>query len=104
MSYPPPPQHPYSNPTAPAQYGPQAGNGLAVAALVLGIAGFLLTWIPLFIGLFFGGIPDILAIVFGICGIVRANRVGRGMGMAVTGLVLGGLAFLSIFLGAGTIW
>lgn len=80
-------------------------NGYAVAALVLGIWGFVTTWIPLFIGLFMGGIPDILAIVFGILGIVRANaNGGRGLAMAVVGLVFGGLAFFSIFLGAGTIW
>lgn len=81
-----------------------AGNGFAVAAFVLGLFGFLVTWIPFFIGLFLGGLPDVLAIVFGILGIVRANRVHRGMGLAVTGLVLGGLAFLSIFVGAGTVW
>lgn len=80
-------------------------NAFAVAALVLGIWGFLTTWIPFFIGLFLGGLPDVLAIVFGILGIVRANALGgRGMAMAVTGLVLGGLAFVSIFFGAGTIW
>ncbi|SDQ39482.1 hypothetical protein SAMN02800687_1710 [Curtobacterium sp. UNCCL20] len=80
------------------------GNGLAVAALILGIAGFLFTGIPFFIGLFLGGIPNILAIIFGITGIVRARRVGVGFGMALTGLILGGIAFLSVFLGAGTIW
>lgn len=81
-----------------------AGNGSAVAALILGIAGFVLTPIPLFIGLFLGGIPDVLAIIFGIVGIVRANKVRKGMALAVVGLVLGGLAFLGIFVGSGTIW
>ncbi|GAA3339078.1 hypothetical protein GCM10017714_13100 [Curtobacterium pusillum] len=102
MSYSPPPQYPYQ--PMPGAYGQQPGNGLAVAALVLGIFGFLVTWVPFFIGLLLGGVPDVLAIILGICGIVRANRVHRGMGMAVTGLVLGGLAFISIFLGAGTVW
>lgn len=82
----------------------QRGNGFAVTAFVLGLFGFLVTWIPFFFGLFLGFLPDLLAIIFGIIGIVRANRVGRGMGLAVTGLVLGGLAFLSIFFGAGTVW
>jgi hypothetical protein len=71
---------------------------------VLGIVGFILTPIPFFIGLFLGGIPDILAIVFGIIGIVRANHVKRGLPLAVVGLVLGGLGFLGIFLGSGTVW
>ncbi len=81
------------------------GNGIAIAALILGIWGFLTTGIPLFVGLFLGAVPDILAIVFGIVGIVRANRIGgRGRVPATFGLVLGGLAFVSIFFGAGTIW
>ncbi|GLI27688.1 hypothetical protein ARHIZOSPH14_19300 [Agromyces rhizosphaerae] len=82
-----------------------AGNGFAIAALVLGIWGFLTTWIPFFIGLILGAVPDLLAIIFGILGIVRANRVGgTGLGIAIAGLVLGTLAFASIFTGAGTIW
>lgn len=81
------------------------GNGFATAALVLGIFGFVVTPIPLFIGLFLGGLPNLLAIVFGIVGIVRANRLGgKGMAMAVVGLVLGSLATIAIFFGAGTVW
>lgn len=88
------------------QHGASAGmgNGAAVAALVLGIAGFLLTPIPFFIGLFLGGIPDILAIIFGIVGLVRANQLHRGFPLALIGLILGSLGFLSIFIGAGTVW
>lgn len=92
------------HPVPAGSFGRPAGNGFAVAAFVLGLFGFLVTWIPFFIGLFLGFLPDALAIVFGVCGIVRANRVRRGMGLAVSGLVLGGLAFLSIFVGAGTAW
>jgi hypothetical protein len=84
--------------------GPSTGNGLAVAALILGIAGFVLTPIPFFIGLFLGGLPDVLAIIFGIMGIVRANKIHKGSAMAVVGLVLGALGFLGIFVGSGTIW
>lgn len=81
------------------------GNGPAIASLVLGIIGFLLTPIPLGIGLIFGGIPDTLAIILGITGLVtRPKYMGAGTGPAVAGLILGGLAFLTIFLGAGTIW
>jgi hypothetical protein len=80
-------------------------NPAALAALILGICGFLLTPIPFFIGLFLGGIPDILAIIFGIVGLVKAPKVGgRGFALALVGLILGGLGFLSIFTGAGTIW
>lgn len=101
-------QNPYvpQAPMPPMNYAPApvARNGAAVAALVLGIAGFVLTPIPLFIGLILGGIPDVLAIVFGIVALVRASRVRVGTAPAVWGLVLGGLGFLSIFIGAGTIW
>ena len=117
-------------PVAPASFGPPAGyvapgyvapgyvapayvavavvpqgNGMAVAALVLGIWAFCVTWIPLFIGLILGGIPAVLAIAFGIAGIARSGaRGGQGLPLAIVGLVLGGLAFFSIFLGAGTLW
>ena len=95
----------YVGPVARAPIAPSATNGFAVAALVLGIWGFLVTWIPFFIGLVLGGLPDLLAVVFGILGIVRANASGgRGFVMALIGLILGGLAFLSLFVGAGTLW
>jgi hypothetical protein len=81
------------------------GNGMAVAALILGIWAFCVTWIPLFIGLFLGGIPAVLAVAFGITGIARSGaRGGQGLPLAIVGLILGGLAFLSIFIGAGTVW
>lgn len=86
-------------------FQPAAGNGLAVAALVLGIAGFFTTGIPLFIGLFLGGPMDLAAIVLGILGINRSRtNGGRGFGMALTGIIFGGIAVISIFFGAGTIW
>lgn len=80
-------------------------NGMAIAAMILGICGFLLTPIPFFVGWFLGGIPDILAIIFGIVGVTAANRLGgAGRVPAILGIVLGGLGFLSIFVGAGSIW
>ena len=89
--------------TAPAAAAP--GNPAAIAALILGIAGFVLTPIPFFLGLFLGGIPDILAIVFGIVGLVKAPKVARrGFAPALVGLILGGIGFLGIFVGSGTVW
>ncbi|MCU1411885.1 MAG: hypothetical protein JWR04_2592 [Rhodoglobus sp.] len=86
-------------------FGASATNGAAIAALVLGIVGFVLTPIPLFIGLFLGGIPAILGVIFGIVGLTHSAPLG-GIGKvpAIVGIVLGGLAILSIFVGAGTIW
>ena len=58
--------------------GPAPVNGPAVAALILGI---------LSLGcLFITGLP---AIICGFIGISKAGRIGKGKGMAVTGLLLG---------------
>lgn len=101
-----PPPPPYSGQPAPYPVPVTVQkNGFATAALVLGIVGFVVTGIPLFIGLFLGGPMDILAIVFGILGIRKAAALnGVGKGAAITGLVLGSIAFISIFFGAGTLW
>ena len=58
-------------------------SGMAIAALVIGIAGFV----------FFGPL-SILAIIFGAIGISQINRDPnlKGKGMAVAGLVLGIIA------------
>ena len=71
-------------------------NGLAIAALVCGLAQFLL-WFFLLVP---GFIAAILALIFGLVGLAqtRVRREG-GKGMAVTGIVLGSLGVLS-----GIIW
>jgi hypothetical protein len=72
---------------------------------VIGIVGFVVTLIPFFVGLFLGGMLNILAFIFGIIGVVNANRVrGLGQGSAIAGIVLSCLAFGLMFVGAGTIW
>jgi hypothetical protein len=64
-------------------------NGLAIAALVVGIVAVISGWVP-FWGLIAGG----AAIVLGILGLKKAN----GKGMAIAGLVTGAIgAFWSIF-------
>jgi len=63
----------------------QQGNGLAVAALVLGIVSLVFCWVP-----YFDWVLAALAIIFGAVGVSTANRrMGAGKGMAVAGLVLG---------------
>jgi hypothetical protein len=83
---------------------PVAGNGMAVASLILGIWAIVTGIIPLFIGLVLSAVPALLAVIFGILGVQRAGLVGRGAGLAVTGLVLGALTILLYFVGYGTIW
>jgi hypothetical protein len=107
-SYPPPPdaqnpwaqQQPYGQPY-PGQYGqpqqyyyypppPQRpGNGLGVAGFVLGLLGLVFFFIP-----FFGGIMSLLGVVLGGAGISSGKKRGAGIGLAVTGLVLGLVAMI----------
>ena len=63
-------------------------NGFAVASLVLGIIGLPASCLV---------IPPVLAVIFGIIGynqITRANADGGGRGMAIAGIVLGGIGCL----------
>lgn len=62
----------------------RAGNGSAVAALVLGIVSVVLSTIP-GVGLILG----ILTVVLAWLGLRRANEGAPGRGLAVAGLVLG---------------
>jgi hypothetical protein len=98
----PPPPAP-TPPPAPPAYGQQPGgygyqstsrtNGLAIAALVLGIAGLV----------FWGcGVASILALVFGYMAkgqIDRAPETQEGRGMAIAGIIMGwiGIALFVIF-------
>ncbi len=64
--------------------GPPRSNGLATAALVLGIVSLCL-----------GVLTGIPAIICGILGLSRSSETRTGQGPAIAGLVLGGL---------GTLW
>jgi hypothetical protein len=66
-------------------YAVRPGNGAGTAGGVLGIIGFLLSWIPV-LGIPVGLVMGALAVIFGAVGLGMA---GRPKGMAVTGLVLG---------------
>ena len=68
-------------------------NGLAIAAVVMGIAGVLSAWLLL---------PSILALVFGLVShsqIKRSAGMQDGRGLAIAGTVLGGVGLL-----VGLIW
>ncbi len=77
-----PPQQPYG---AAPQQG-QGTNGLAVAALILGILSFFCI----------GIIAGPLAVILGILGRKKANEEmnGNGAGMALAGIITGVLGFL----------
>lgn len=76
-----------------SQSGPvKAGNGLATAGFVLGLLGFLGSFIPVINigGIVLGVIGAVLAAV----GLGKAKRSGTGRGLAIAGLVLGALALI----------
>jgi hypothetical protein len=78
----------------PGQYpAARRRNGMGTAALVLGVVAVVLVLLLLFspIGAFLG----LLAVLFGILGIMRANRgEADNRGQAVAGLVTGAIALL----------
>jgi hypothetical protein len=73
---------------------PPAGNdGMAVAALVIGILSLLIAWIP-FIGVL-GAVGGIVAAILGFVARGRIKRTGRaGRGMATGGIVTGIVAIV----------
>jgi hypothetical protein len=64
----------------------QTSNGLAIAAMVVGIIALVLSWVP-FVGIALG----ITAVVLGIIALKKANSKG----MSIAGIVTGGLAILT---------
>jgi hypothetical protein len=88
----PPQQYaaPQPYPAGYAYAAPQQGNGMAVAALVLGILSLILSWL-----LVVDFILAVLAIIFGAVGLSTAGkRGGAGRGLAIAGLVLGALTIV----------
>jgi hypothetical protein len=82
-------------------------NQLALWAMITGIAGIVLIWIP-YIGIL-GLLSGIAALILGLMGNGRARTMGgTGRGQAITGIVLGavtigifiiGLVFLASVIG-----
>ena len=80
-----PPPYPYGYGYAPPQQG--GTNGMAIAAMVCGICGFVCL------------VPGLVAIVLGIVALPQIKRSGQsGRGMAITGIVMGGLWILGFVL------
>jgi hypothetical protein len=91
---PPPGQYPAQGQyPAPGYPGTKRRNGMGTAALVLGVVALVLVLLLIFSPL--GAFLGLLAVIFGIVGIVRVNhREADNRGQAVAGLVTGGLALL----------
>ncbi len=74
-------QPPMQPPMQPMQ--PQESQGMAIAALIMGIAGLIGGWFPII--QYFTLVLSILAIIFG----AKARKKSVGAGMATAGMVLG---------------
>lgn len=74
-------------------------NGYGTAALVLGIVGVLLCWVPVF-----GPILGAVGVLLGVFGLMRSNRgEATNKGSAISGIVLGGItALVGIIVTAAT--
>ena len=71
-------------------------NGFAIASIIAAIVAVPCNYLFL--------IPSILAIIFGIIGIIKASAPGLGRGLAIAGLIIGNIAaLLWIALFAGSI-
>jgi hypothetical protein len=72
---------------------PRGNDGMALAAMIVGILSLLIAWIPL-IGLL-GTIGGIVALVLGFVGRGRIKKTGAGgNGMAITGIATGAIAIV----------
>ncbi|MDP4511287.1 hypothetical protein [Nonomuraea turcica] len=76
-----------------------ANNNFAVASLIQGVLGLLNAFVIPGLGFVLG----VMACVFGGLGMSRANKVGKGQGMAITGIVLGPIA-ITVSILAGIVW
>ncbi|MDF2743799.1 MAG: hypothetical protein K0S88_5176 [Actinomycetia bacterium] len=93
--YPPQPGQdpPGGYPTAGYPAARPRRNGMGTTALVLGVVALTLVLLLLFSPL--GAFLGLLAVLFGILGLMRANRgEADNRGQAVAGLVTGGIALL----------
>ena len=76
----------------------ERSNGMATAALVIGVIGLILAFIPI-IGMI-SWILSPLAIIFGAVGLNAVNKTGVGKGGAITGIVTGIIGLLICLLWA----
>jgi hypothetical protein len=71
----------------------QKENGIAVAGMVCGTVGLVLSFVPC-AGMIFGPVLGLLGAIFGGIGLAQSSSSGQGKGMAVAGLATGVLALI----------
>ncbi|RGE18839.1 DUF4190 domain-containing protein [Leucobacter sp. wl10] len=80
---------------APQRFGPVQPKGLAIAALIVGIASLVLGWLP-FVGNAIGIGGGIAAVILGIVAVKKAQSKGMSVAGIVTGAVAIVLSIISI--------
>lgn len=88
-------------PAPPVQPQSARKNGLGITALVLGLVGVPLAFIPL-VGPFFGIPLGFLALTFAVFGVILAFRGRAGKALPITGAVLG-IASMAIGIGQAAV-
>ncbi|MFJ9678970.1 DUF4190 domain-containing protein [Streptomyces sp. NPDC101194] len=73
---------------------PVGRNGLAVAAMVLGIIGLITSIVVV------GGLLGVIGLILGIAALMKAGRTGVGRGMSITGAVTSFIAIVASVLAA----
>ena len=88
-------QSPPGYPQGPGQYSYVPRNGMGTTALVMGLISFPLGLVPVI--LVWASIPlGVLAVIFGVIGVVRAVRAeATNKGSAIAGIVLGVLGVVA---------
>ena len=74
------------------------GKGMSIAALVCGILGVVLCWVP--IASWVVLVLSILGIVFGANGMKKSKAAGQSQGLAIAGLVCGIVGAVFSLIGA----
>lgn len=78
-------------------FEPMMRNGVATAAMTVGIIAVVLAWIPFVVVI--GSVMGLIALVLGIRGLRRSNTAGTGRGFAITGILTGAAALLLSVIG-----
>lgn len=79
----------------PAEEGSKFGRVASLVSLLCGIFSLVFCWIPFFVM----EVPSIAAVAFGIVGIIKKGSKGK----CITGIILGGIAFLFVLI-IGVVW
>jgi hypothetical protein len=87
MTQQPPAQ--YQAPYAPGNTAPKQGNGLGLAALIIGIVAFIGAFIPVI-----NYVSGVLALVGLVLGAIGIFRKGRPKGLAMTGTIISFIALI----------